>query len=589
MDADEKHFDELLQAARDDQQVLEFSCARYRENVQLLCGQHYSTDGSDYPVPINKFALLESVLTPLLAGQDPAFDVTTTDRALRSVALSGKLAFPHMLHQLRYADMARRVFVSSLFAPMGIAKVGRRLIRTVEIEGLDFKDTRMFADEVLWENFLFDTQAPVWHEVQYAADRVHVLFDRFMDEHGKHMKPLVRDKLAARSRRESAEDDGIGAQVSEISRRSSSHRGQYLKTLPIWLFWCRDTNTVKVGSGLSDSLLLFEDDYAGPVDGPYHFLFYHYVPGQILGLSPAAVLRDMTEAINMSANKAIRQAELQKTVYEFRDSATAETVRRLPDGHTYSSTTPGAFAPVRIGGPDQANIGMVQFGEQVFDGLGYPLSLLGGVAAQSPTATQDSILQGNAGKLIQQMAHCIHRFHESCGHHLWQLMWEDEMFDPELVYVPPGAHSTRFSMSFAPEQRRGAPDRYAVKVIPYSMMVLSPRERWGQAMQFVQQIVIPALPYMGQQGVQVDWAKLIRGYAQAYGFDAEMQEALIYSAQREMSAAGEARQSPVTTRVNERVNRGSGNNAQKRAQDMAQMLMSGGNGNAGVNGSGGTY
>lgn len=580
--SEDKMIQDLTRAACDDRSVMDFAQQKYKENVKLMVGQHYSDEGSENPVPDNRFALLPTVLVPWLAGQKPAVEVTTMDPGLQQTAAAFELAFEPRLDQVRYESMARSCLVSSLFSPFGICKVGRKHKKTVDTDDGEIKVTEPYANEVLFEDFVYDTQARRWQDVQYAADRIEVQFDKFMDEN-PDIKPEVRDKLAARQKNATGVTDGEH-RVSEISSGTGRHRGQYIDTIPIWMFWCRESERIKLIDDLHGGVLIKSMPYKGPMDGPYHFLSYHDVPGQIMPLSPAAILRDAFEGINLGWNKAIAQAEIQKSVYGFRDETVANIVRNLEDGHTFNSQTPQEFQRVDIGGAHQSNVGIAQFMSNVFDNQGYPLNLLGGLGAQSPTATQDAILQGNAGKLIAQMAHRKLTFDQSICEHLAEDMWDDEMFDPELEYTPPGAKRSRFKRSFAPETRVGKFPKYKIRVVPFSTMSLSPRERWGQIMQFVQTTIMPALPTMAQQGIYINWPDLISGWAKANGLSYEMDRALIIAQRQQASGDGAPTKAPVTTRNYERSSGGGGGNPQQHAMQMANMMISSNQGGGGGQG-----
>ena len=569
-EAEKKQHDNLLRAARDDGDVLDFAQKRYKEAVQLMVGQHYSRNGSPNPVPDNKLALLQIVLHPILAGQKPAVDVTTTERGLEPTAFGFKLAFPELLDDVDYEEMSRACLASSLLSPFATCEVGRELVKTVETDDGDkVKVTHLFAKEVQFEDFRFDTQAKRWSDTQYQASREDVQFEKFMDEN-TDLDDETRDALSA-AQKGSEGDDGE-SRVSDIGRGKTAHRGQYLETMTIWKFWCRDSGTIKLFNDLNDGIFIKDLPYTGPKNGPYHRLHYHDVPGQTIPLSPAAILRDVIEAINMGWNKAFAQAEAQKSVYGFRDAELATLIQNLADGGTYQSHQPEIIR-TDIGGPHQSNIGIAQIANNIFEQSGYPLSLLGGLGAGSPTATQDAILQGNAGRLIAQMAYRKYAFDQSICEHLASEIWDDEMFDPDLEYRPPGYRGSPFKISFAPEARMGKFPKYKIRVVPFSSAVHSPEEQWENFKRLIMEVIIPGGPMMAQQGIQVDWAKFIRGYAESKGFDAPVRDAILFSATRPQPDGDAPGKPAATTRKYERISKSSGQNPQARAMDMANMLM----------------
>lgn len=568
---DKKRDEALLQAAADDRDCLKFACDQFADHINSLVGTHFRKNGSENPVPNNKFAVLLNTLMPLLAGKNPQVGVTTKKQALYSVSMAFENAFPQRLDQLDYENSTRRQTASAVFAPMGISKIGREYIRTEMVDGIPMRVTEPYDREVLLEDFVYDTQAKTWRDVQYAADRTEVDFERFMDTYEGEMTPDARDSFAAkgRDRHSSSRDDG--GRVAEVSRSDGTYRGQYRKTLPIWSFWCRDEERIKIFDAIRDGTRLIDIPYQGPVEGPYHFLNFTDVPGEILGLAPAAILRDIVDALNLSLNKAIKQAEIQKTLYGFRDAETADLVRTQPDGYTFNSQTPEVFQTVRVGGADQANVGMAVTAGHVLDEM-FPLTLLGGFGASSPTATQDSILQGNAGRAVAYMAYRVHTFQRSKLRHIAEDMWADQLYDPDITYTPPGSRLV-FKLSFAPEVRYGSFPEYDIDLVPFSMVATSPNERWNEIVQFVQAVVIPAAPFMAQQGDYINWKEYINGWAKAKGYEAEFQRFIIHGDRQAMMKPSGGRPTPMQS-SSARGNHAAQGRPQATEQ-LAQMLIGG--------------
>jgi hypothetical protein len=584
-EAEDKKFARLCRAADESYEVLDYSRRVFKQNVKLMVGQHFAEDGSDAPVPDNKFALLESVLKPLLAGQKPSVEVTTQDpdRRLQRTAKAFEAAFPIRLDQVRYEEMQDGCLSSSLFSPFGICEVGRRVDKVVKDEdGEPVTYTDPTVEETLFEDFVYDAQAKRYGDAQFAGSCTDANLEAFLD-HNTDIKPEIRDKIVAENQRDGGVvDEG---RTSDISGQPSRHTTRYIETFRVWKIWCRDAGEIKLvyaPGALRNGILLKTLPYTAREEGPYHFLHYHDVPGQILKLSPAAVLRDAFEAINLGWNKAIAQAEDQKSVYGFRDPDVANLIRTLADGHTFQSQSPNEFARIDLGGAHQSNVGIAQVFSNVFEQSGYPLGLLGGLSHQSPTATQDAILQGNAGKLIQNMAYRKHRFDQGIVEQMAADMWDDERFAPEgLRHYPRGGIRAMVDLDFAPEQRYGEFPKYKIAVLPYSTMVLSPQQKWAQAIQFIQTTLLPAAGLMAQQGNYINWTEIISGYAKANGISHEMGKAIIMGMRDStMLQAGGGSNAP-TERNYRRISESSGNNPQARAMEQASMLMSGANGNQG--------
>jgi hypothetical protein len=108
---------------------------------------------------------------------------------------------------------------------------------------------------------------------------------------------------------------------------------------------------------------------------------------------------------------------------------------------------------------------------------------------------------------------------------------------------------------WTPEDREADFLQYNMKIEPYSLQYRSPSERLETIRQWMHQMVAPFAEQMMMQGIHVDFEKLNRIISEYSGLD-ELDDILIYTQPRHAEEGPvRAHQSPITNRVNTRVNR----------------------------------
>jgi hypothetical protein len=152
-------------------------------------------------------------------------------------------------------------------------------------------------------------------------------------------------------------------------------------------------------------------------------------------------------------------------------------------------------------------------------------------------------------------------------------LWEDpvQTYDVELEFAELPAVTSQLT----PEERQThSVYEHEVRIEPYSMQYLSPGQRLQSINQIVQGILIPSLPLMQQQGMGINMESLLEVYAK-YANLPELRDIVVSQGNPPPGASEEARQSPVTTRTNERINRAGPATPGRSEQEMIQQMMSG--------------
>ena len=87
-------------------------------------------------------------------------------------------------------------------------------------------------------------------------------------------------------------------------------------------------------------------------------------------------------------------------------------------------------------------------------------------------------------------------------------LWQDpiESYPAEIDVPGYGPITSKLT----PEERTHDFFEHQLEVEPYSMQFQTPEERKGKLLATIEQIIMPAMPMLQQQGISIDWATLIK-------------------------------------------------------------------------------
>ncbi|HYE77729.1 MAG TPA: hypothetical protein VEI97_07070, partial [bacterium] len=247
---------------------------------------------------------------------------------------------------------------------------------------------------------------------------------------------------------------------------------------------------------------LREQEWLGPDCGPYHILGLGVVPGNAMPKAPMQDLRDLAELANNLWRKLEAQARRQKEVLLVSRGADADGKRTVDasDGEAIGVDRPEATRAVSYGGPNQMNLAMFLQTKDLFSWLSGNLDILGGLGAQSPTATQDRMLDQNSSRAVSDMQDRVVTYTAGVVKALCWYWFHDPRKVMRTKYSPPGMPEVTTERRVTPEQRMQT--RWAdldIGIHPYSMQHSTPQGRAAALNQMVQQVIIPLMPILAQQ------------------------------------------------------------------------------------------
>jgi hypothetical protein len=552
---------------------------KLRENrislVDQYVGKYFGEHGAGDKVPINMLEMAANIWQSQLAARTPQVLVSTKFRELMASASDFSRGLNHLIeHEIKLGQTLAQGVLEAMFSPFGVVKVGLCRNGSVEIDGYLHDYGQPYADVVDLDDVILDLSARRWDLITFAGDKYRVPLE-FVKESGLYQNV---DDLSADDR-DQYDDDGQerARDLSSTNRSPDEEWEDMIDLVDIWLPRQNVILTFKWNGDWKEPLREIEWD--GPEGGPYHYLSFVPVPGQILGNPPLGLLRDLHEIANQLYMSIVRSADMSKDVIGYRGEAAkdAERLRDAANGELIRMDDPQGVKPMHVGAIDQQIFGLVQHAVGEFEKQGGNLQLLGGLSPQSETATQDKLLSANASRRMAHMQSQVMDWTKGIIQSLAFYLWEDPIQTMPLTRQIPNTNMN-VTYSWGPEHREGDFLQYNFDLVPYSMVQHTPQQKLQEVMNLVQTVLVPMGPMLQQQGKTLDLGVLLEMVGRYGDLESELQNLIIdlapSNAFPQEKPMGQPRQSPVTTRTQVRVNR-SGGSEQGKRQDQVTQLMGG--------------
>jgi hypothetical protein len=286
------------------------------------------------------------------------------------------------------------------------------------------------------------------------------------------------------------------------------------------LYYPRRGTIVTVAGG-SDPTgdVLGEQDWIGDERGPYSMLGFYWAPDNPMPVPLVSFLVDADHAANTIAVKTIDNARARKSfvLTDQRNPDMGQTIRDIGNGQVAEVPDPSRAQQFTLGGDNVSlynDLGML--GEWI-SRLGGNTDLLGGLTADSGTATQDQILLHSSGIRVADMRAQLHEMYSELARKIaWYSFNTDAINETVTVTIPGGV---QVNARIGPDKIVGEFDTYSFKVSTYSNAPESPDEEYQSLVEFLQTVVMPLLPVAAAQGADIDAAEVMIKAARARGIE----------------------------------------------------------------------
>lgn len=543
----------------------------YDTLMQEYAGDMYG-DGPSEAVPIPLLYMFVNIITREVVARHPRMSVRALTPALEPVAETFELVLNQALRNMGFADIQRQMFQEGLFGG-GFSKQGITFLDDPGGNGTQGAIAQPFVQVIRRDQIILDMSASAWGDQDYIGNVFHVPVEEARTSQ-LYIKSVAKE-LTATTRAES---------LTTSDRPDDEYRDRLIDHVELQEVWIPHLNVVVTFPSRGESKPLRVVEWTGPVGGPFRNMAFYPLSGRLLGIAPAGPLFALHRLANVLFNKMESEARSHKKFGTTRASGSDEINRVLNVADGSVITMDGEIQEHTLGGISQETILAFNLTRQLFTWAAGNLDLMGGLSAQSETATQDNLLAGNASKVLfdfqDRHTTWVKNVATDVAHWLWKDEWTQTKVIKEFTKAGRGVPVT-----FRPDHREGSFEDFQFDIEPYSTRHQTPESRLAAIMQVFERIIVPLMPMLAQRGddVRVDeLLKIIRDNADMPEIDRLIDfrtgppTGLNGSTPGGAGegAAGQAGKPPVTRRIYERVNTPGANRA---GQDsVLNQIMAGG-------------
>ena len=484
--------------------------------IRQFVGGNWSDGGAADRVPVNFIEMAISIYRRQVAARAPRVMVRAKSDQHRSFADDIEIAMNLLIEDMDFDDTMRRWVLDAMFG-MGVLKVGIAPGSEYEIMGFTHDPGQPFADVVDFEDFVYDVTAKRWEQVQFCGNRYCLPREAVLD------LKMFKGKKIEKYERRTTNEQGDEKISNLVDDGGSYGEESYLDLIELWDIWLPYDGVVATfqcgpDGGIENREHLRVVEWEGPEEGPYHLLSFGDVPGQVMPLSPAALMIDLHELGNRVFRKLGRQADRQKTVTLVASGNQDDGARitAANDGDAIAVDRPEATKDIRYGGVDQASLAFFQQLRQLTSYFGGNLETLGGLNNVTNTASQEQLVKSQATMRIADMQERATAAVTKVIHSLAYYMWTDPVRTVRVQKPIPGTDLS-IEVDIKPERRNGEFLDYAIEIVPFSMQSRTPTERFQAATQVMRTFVIPMAPLLQQRGLVPDIESFLKMAAELSG------------------------------------------------------------------------
>ena len=497
--------------------ALDWARERYNEDIAYYVGRHH-VSGSTLNTtkrPINLIAQAVHALIPNLVLENPRYIVKPQDFRLGGEAMKLQLMSDQQAQEDDDADTIYRPCVAeALFSPLALTYTRIRAGSGVcMIEGEQFDPGQVFTSRLSIEDYACDQLAKAREAITWQGHVFRCSRDLIIDLDlfpGK--EDLLAGLPAVHQRRFTEDYDG----GDSYDRRENDSMFDMIELWSCEVYHAGQVYEIVMPAARSvaPTFLRFQE-YEGPEGGGYDALWFNLVPNCAVPLSPVSVFRDLAEAGDLIANKAINQAIRSKAVLAYTRTAKddALSAKDAADGEAIAVDDAKAMQVMEL---NQIIKDLVPFMEWVllmWNNLSGNPNLIGGQGKIADTATESSILSGAANNRLQDHQNKVTKLARNIGRkRLWY--WTN---DP-LISKPLTTRVAGIDIDFLydAETRRGTYLDFTLNCEPRSMAGKNPDL---QAKRLVEVFgVLPNFQPFIEAGL-IDLTALLRVLQREFGVD----------------------------------------------------------------------
>lgn len=446
----------IAKAVDASREQLKWTREQYARNKQELAGRHYG-NGDAVKRPRNLIAEANLALRPYLARRCEIKVVPISATLGEAYVLERKLELER--RRLHLQALERCAVESALIAPCAVVRIGHAASEQMAtVESHEYTQTETCVELIAWDNWAQDPSALSAGSIRWEGDRYDIVKSAAAEyqvfgatpEDMAAMPPELASSVMTKEealtaiggsveKREGAKEDG---EVTPLTPEAGDAH-DLVPTIQVWRIAVYDlsgeTWIVHFLAQRPDTeKFLKAERFVGCRRSPYEKLTFIDIPGEAVGLPYSTLLQDLHESCRIVSEKMITDAEEAKTVVvarkgqedtanRFVKAANWQCITGEPDGITTLDTKPRFefYAPAE------------QMLNGWFNNLGGNTQTLGGAGKIADTATESTILAGNAQQRLQDMLDAVTDFRMRIAEAMLYNELEDPLVDEMLPVRQP--------------------------------------------------------------------------------------------------------------------------------------------------------
>lgn len=533
-----KRLRDSIRASYDDLRVHR---EQYTERERLYAGHRYGTNDENVDTPFNCYNLALRVYQRRLISGDPKANVRSRSMDARPEAYELSLAGEQLFREINLKETTRKTILQAL---MGVGVVKVASAPNDDMEGLGFlhDQEQPFCDAVLLENFVYDTNAKDWEQIDFAGDRYRMPLD-VLKRSPRFKQSVVAQLGASMTRQDEDLRQSSDESVERLGTERSPFREGVRDYVTLWDIWLPRENLLVTISDNEGSEPLLVQRWEGPENGPYHLLCFDSIPGNIMPVAPGGHLEALARLLNRAIRKLGNQLDSQKTnttiTPQAANAGDDKTIQDANDGDVLQVMDPKNVGQIRTGGVDQQSYAFVTGLREFWSWLGGNIETLGGLATNAGTLGQEELLAGGGNSLINELNTKVLDFLKGVMTDLLWYIYTDPNGVRKLVKKIPGT-SMELLVDWGPERRTRDWFLFEFEVDPYSVHSRLPEERLQAIMQMMPAAMQAAqlATILQQMGGEMDMEGLWRLITRYSGLE-EFAEFMRFSGKPISSAPGQ--------------------------------------------------
>lgn len=464
--------------------------------------------------PINPTAQAINTLQAALTPRELTHRVESKRVDLRGEATLRQAAIDRLSKELGLVAVYGDVIMDALCGPCGIVKVGLRAAdEMAKIIDTDIDPGQLYIARVDLDDYAIDPMArhrseAYWERHKYRIPRWMALESGVFAGHEDVIARLPSIDENHRDR------DSADTLTGDEQYEHGSNVCDLIELVDYAIYEGETARIVTLPVTGKDEVdgskgYLHESEYQGPEGSCYDMLTFFRVPNNVFGIPLASMFQDLSEAIDQIGSKMIREGLKAKKVFaaEKGSAEDAKTIMDAPDQRVVLVDNIDSVKEFENGGVIKDLYTFHQFLRAEFNNASLSSQMIGGTDSLADTATEASILQGNANDKIQWMRAKVAGFMARNARRIGWYMQHDPMIAMPLPYRMRGGESV--TIMYTPEMREGDFEDFTFDYAVDTMASTDPAVKSKRLQEAMATFTAGLQPIAAVGGDPAAWARII--------------------------------------------------------------------------------